>query len=448
MMDSDIGRLNRDFEYIDEDNSLTQKEKKEAKEEAQRMFDYRHGLSVDFVSEINIILKKLEEVGYRELKLKEFNDEMQKIIAAERKNVVSDYNILSKLKFYCRKKCDELKELKDRLGREIEYIKQHEQSRADEYIKEAQTDYYLKIGGSFEPKDIIADYINQLRMEGYSENRLEFIKMEISSKVNSCKNESNSVLKNHIDRFFEKKIEEIRRDRERKDKKIEYIKNKADSVNYMDYTSIYGREVVDNRISSQIGIIENRFNRKYGHNCIDELLNNYKKYAESYGISEESFAKICKKIQDKIGELSINELEKELLIEIRENNSCISIFNNNLEDVRKFATAYYGNDVATEKDFIKDYLSLVADDKKRFCKEVDRRYLEHVKRHRGNDNLASLFEDDDYVTDMVKANIESIDKMQDQLFDTQNRMVFTSWLSAKKAEESVSTFASSFKRRT
>lgn len=109
-MDSDIEKLRRDFANIDGDNSLTQQEKEMEIEEVKRMFDYKHGLSVDFEIEIKRILEKLKNAGYREIDIKEFKEEINGIINKGRENILSDYTILSDMKNFCTTKCCGIKQ--------------------------------------------------------------------------------------------------------------------------------------------------------------------------------------------------------------------------------------------------------------------------------------------------------------------------------------------------
>ena len=446
LMKSDKERLKRHLEYIDSDESMTAEEKEFEKKDIKKMFEHEHGLPVDFDKEVKEIINKLEAVGYQELRLKEFREECKKIIVDCKKNNDSEFDILSKLKYFCDTKCERYKEEEKRLANEITYLK-NQQSATDEDIEDAKEDFRLRMGGDFNPQKIIDEFIKQLKEMGYSDSLLKKTEDGIVSKLQEWKSESNNSIKFKIVRYFSSKINAIKRDISLRENDIKSAKEIIGSKSSINYTSIYGRDIIDDRINSQIGIIKTKFKMKYGHDCIDELIKYIEQNLESYGVSKDSCKRMIEEIKKKRGNISAEDIERIQHHYSNENDKYISIFIENMEELSVFAQIYYGTNEDVTKKFIREFLSKIAYDRKNMCIEIDKKYLEFLNNNRNKSNLSSMFDDDKFASDFIKAEVSSMDKLNDQLFDVQNNSVFTTWLRKKEAENNIRDYNSKYGKK-
>lgn len=106
-IEADRFKLDNKIQRIMEDNSLSIKEKERKKQEAYRLFDYKHGLPVDFDEEFCEMNIQLEEAGYNDYDIQQFDQDCLEVIDYSKANNKSDLDILLKIRHLCNLKCYE-----------------------------------------------------------------------------------------------------------------------------------------------------------------------------------------------------------------------------------------------------------------------------------------------------------------------------------------------------
>ena len=106
-IEADKIKLDNKIHHITEDNSLSTTEKERKKQAAYRLFDYKHGLPVDFDGEFYEMNIQLEEAGYNDYDIQQFDQDCLEIIDNGKVNNTSDFDILSKIRHLCNIKCYE-----------------------------------------------------------------------------------------------------------------------------------------------------------------------------------------------------------------------------------------------------------------------------------------------------------------------------------------------------
>lgn len=451
-MDNALRMLDYEMKYIDS-LDLSDDEKKERKDESLRLFDYKNGMPVDFNLEIEKGLNRLRDLGYYDAKIEEFRDQCLKIIESgrEKKEVTTslpDVDILYKINHFIERKSDEIKKYKDALEREIEYMKSNPDfSKKD--ISDAYESYNLKVGKPFDIEQRIKDYLSVLQKEGYGESKLRDIKSEMNYKIDKLKsqNTANNIILYEISNYFDRKIQEIQDDKKLLADNIDFINSTKTNESSLIYGAIYGSDVIDERVQASIDIATNKFKIKYGNDCMNDLLNSYMRYFLSYGFSEKSYETYYQKVKDNSYRANHKDLDRAISRAVTTNDRCATLLYNHLDEIMMFANVYYGNDSDDNAlRLIRDFLSVYGDERKAFCSDVDKKYLDYLNNNREKSNLSSYADNNPYTSDFVRKSLEMDDKLNDQLYDISNGSTFTEWLTLLNAQNSVHHF-SKFGRR-
>ena len=344
LMENDKQRLNRNLDYIESDERLSETEKKKQKLYEIKKFKYQHGLSIDLNKEIDAIIQGLINVGYYEQKVNEFREECKKIVEREKSNNESNLNILYKLEYFYDKKCSEYKELEKSLTKELEYVRS-QPSHTQKDVSSVYESFNLKIGKPFDIEQIISENLERISIEGYGQSYLNQIKKEIHEKIEEWKirKYKNSSILYSIEDYFDNKMKSISEEKERLRDEKQYIDNSKFSKSSMLYTSIFGRKIINERAEQRKSIIENRFRMEHGIDCYDELIDNYRKYLRTYGYADNVFEKLIEKVPEKNGRVLIEELEKIVSIATKSNDELITLLSENKSGLTKFSNAYYGS---------------------------------------------------------------------------------------------------------